>query len=818
MSVVISSSHRFDRDPEGRVWTSGAFAYPFWRRYAGVFDSVRVVARVRDVAHAPPRGQRADGEGVRFAAVPYYRGPWQYLWRLRRVRRAVRAAVEPGDAILLRVPSEIGACLARLAWEQGLPYAVEVVGDPYEVFAPGTIRHPLRPALRRWMTSQLRSVCAAAHAAAYVTNHALPGRYPCTGVAEVFSDVELPGEAFRPTSRPIDRHGKAFTLVSVGTLEQLYKGPDLLIKAVARCVGEGLDLRLVWVGDGRYRAELERRARDAGIGSRTRFCGQLPSGQAVRAELDEADLFVLASRTEGLPRALVEAMARALPCVGSDVGGIPELLADEDRFPRDDADALAERIGQVLRDPARMARMSARNLTVARRYAEAELRGKRERFYQLVRQGAEGCWKAASAPGGAEGARVVQVTTVPQSLGFLRGHVAFLKARGFEIHAVSSPGELLEDFGARHGVATHAVPMARRVTPVRDLISLWRLGRVLWRVRPHIVHGHTPKGGLLAMVSAWQCRVPVRVYHMHGLPMLTARGLRRCLLWWSERLSCKLAHRVLTVSRSVREIAVAEGLCEPEKLDVLCDGSIGGVDAEGRFNPGRLPASRGSLRQALGIPDTAVVAGFVGRIVRDKGLVELTQAWQKLRADLPDLRLLIVGPFEPQDPLPAACEAALRGDPRIHLAGTARDVVPYYAAMDLLVLPSYREGFPGVVLEAGAMGLPVIASAVPGCVDAVQDGQTGTLVPVQDSGSLAEAIRRYAADEKLRRRHGEAGRRRALDRFRPQVFWEALYQEYRRLWPGRGAAAAGARATNARPSQPSAVPGAVLPPEGNGLG
>lgn len=376
----------------------------------------------------------------------------------------------------------------------------------------------------------------------------------------------------------------------------------------------------------------------------------------------------------------------------------------------------------------------------------------------------------------------MHITTVPMSLGFLRGQTGFVAARGFEVTAVSSPGDELEAFGRRESVAVRAVEMPRRITPLHDLRAVNGLRRVLREVRPQIVHAHTPKGGLLGMIAATLSRVPVRIYHMRGLALMGATGRRRRLLYLTEWLSCRLAHSVLCVSHSIREIAIAEGLCPPEKIRVLAGGSGQGVDAEGRFDPRNLPPdARAETRARCGIPDAAVVLGFVGRIVRDKGIVELEEAWRALRGEFPELHMLLVGPFEPQDPVPAEVEERLRGDPRVHLVGMDRETPLYYAAMDLVVLPTYREGFPNVPLEAASMQRAVVATRIPGCTDAVEDGVTGTLVPPREAAPLAHAIRAYLSDPALRRRHGEAGRARVLRQFRREPIWEAIHQEYRRL-------------------------------------
>lgn len=383
------------------------------------------------------------------------------------------------------------------------------------------------------------------------------------------------------------------------------------------------------------------------------------------------------------------------------------------------------------------------------------------------------------------GIRLLHLTTIPMSLAFLRGQPGYMRARGIEVQALSSPDPELGAFGASQGVPVHGVRMLRRISPLHDLAALLRVVRVLRRVRPHIVHAHTPKGGLLGMLAAWMARVPVRIYHMRGLPMDTATGTRRALLRATERVSCALAHRVLCVGPSLRDAALAEGLCPPDKILVPAHGQD--VDAIGRFDPARLPeGARLAAREALGIPPGARVVGFVGRVVRDKGVVELAEAWERLRGEFPDARLLVVGPFEPQDPLPPAVEAALRGDPRVVLTGMDWNTPRLYAAMDVVALPTYREGFPNVPLEAACMELPVVATRVTGCVDAVAHGETGTLVPARDAGALASALAAYLRDPALRRAHGQAGRARTVREFLPERVWEAIFQEYGRLLRARG--------------------------------
>ena len=388
MKVIVALEHRFVKTPDGAIWTESQFPHSFWMRYLEVFDEVRVVARVRKAASVSPMWKRADGEGVSFANVPHYIGPEQYLLKAKQVKHAVRSAVGVNDAVILRVGSQIAQCIEPVLHRNGHPYGVEVVADPYDVFAPGSVRHPLRPFFRWLFPQRLRHTCAGACAASYVTEYALQRRYPPArdAFATHYSDVELPDRAFVTVPRSPRQQMGPFTLVCVGTLGQLYKAQDVLINAVKLSINEGLDLKLILVGDGKHREELQIQTKNLGLEERVCFRGWLTAGDSVRQELDRADLFVLPSHQEGLPRAMIEAMARGLPCIGSRVGGIPELLPSEDMVPAGDVAALAGKIREVVTNSERMARMSVRNLEKAKSYREETLCKRRNEFYCYLRE------------------------------------------------------------------------------------------------------------------------------------------------------------------------------------------------------------------------------------------------------------------------------------------------------------------------------------------------------------------------------------------------------------------------------------------------
>lgn len=388
MQVIIATEAHFRQSANGIVYSdNGTRGYSFWKRYLQVFDSVTVIGRM-----SPSDGsvvEPVEGPGVSFFPLPGYVGPLQYLSKIKELKKRIRTVCSTDSAVIIRVPGAIG----NLVWNEikrtSRPYGVEVVGDPYDVFAPGAVQHPLRSFFRQWFTTQMKKQCSGACAAMYVTEETLQRRYPCKNYSVGVSDVEIDDDSLVSSPRLYSSSKNSFTLITVGSLEQLYKAPDVLIDAVSICVQDGLDLKLVFVGDGKYRRELENRAKNRGLKDHVHFLGQLPAGDAVRSQLDNSDLFILPSKTEGLPRALIEAMARGLPCIGSTAGGIPELLPAEDMVPPGDVNALANKIREVLTDPARMSRMSARNLQRAACYHQRILNTKRIKFYKHVKQKTE---------------------------------------------------------------------------------------------------------------------------------------------------------------------------------------------------------------------------------------------------------------------------------------------------------------------------------------------------------------------------------------------------------------------------------------------
>lgn len=382
MDLTYVHDYRFHRTPDGAVWTETAYDHSFWERYLRVFDRVKLISRVKAVAEREETWLRVDGNGVSVAAVPYYLGPLHFLARANQVRECITSALTPGSAVILRIPSQLSNCAAAILQRRGVPYGVEVVGDPHAAMAKKVVKHPLRPLLRWWFTRNQRLQCSAALGASYVSEGLRRAYRPGRGASVlVCSDVRLDEDWFVPVPRTY-KDRQPLNLITVGTLSQTYKGTGVLIEAVALCAGCDMDVRLTIVGDGRFRRHFERLADTLGIGERVRFAGAIAWGPPLWSELDAADLFVLPSLVEAMPRALLEAMARGLPCIGSRVGAVAELLDCEDLAPPGRVVHLAAKICRVLRTPERLEAMSARNLTRARECAERLLQPRWEAFHR----------------------------------------------------------------------------------------------------------------------------------------------------------------------------------------------------------------------------------------------------------------------------------------------------------------------------------------------------------------------------------------------------------------------------------------------------
>lgn len=338
--------------------------------------------------------------------------------------------------------------------------------------------------------------------------------------------------------------------------------------------------------------------------------------------------------------------------------------------------------------------------------------------------------------------KIIRATTVPGSLNnFCRGLLRELQEReGYEVVALSSPGEALDEIREREKVRTIAVTMQRHISPVNDLRSLWKLIRVFRKEKPEMVHSMTPKAGLLCMIAAWICRVPVRIHTFTGLVFPTSTGLKRKILMATDWLTCACATHVIPEGEGVKNDLVNNKITR-KPLRILGYGNVRGIDLN-RFdpkNPEVIKAAEMIRREEV------LTFIFIGRLVGDKGIPELVKAFCRLNKELPDTRLLLIGREEPQlDPLDSNTLKEISDSPAIEAVGQKADVRPWLLASDVFVLPSHREGFPNVVIEAGAMGLPSIVTDINGSREIIHNGENGLIVPSKNADAFYEAMKRLA--------------------------------------------------------------------------
>jgi glycosyltransferase involved in cell wall biosynthesis len=376
--------------------------------------------------------------------------------------------------------------------------------------------------------------------------------------------------------------------------------------------------------------------------------------------------------------------------------------------------------------------------------------------------------------------KLIRITTVPISLHkLLKGQLKFM-SEFYDVVAVSSYNDVLEQVSKNEGVRIKGVEMTRQITPIKDLKALWKMFRFLRREKPFIVHTHTPKAGIVGMTAAWFARVPVRLHTVAGLPLMETKGIKRYLLNFVEKITYSFATKVYPNSFRLRAFIISEKLCKEKKLQVIGNGSSNGINTA-FFNPIRYTDDeKKMLRKSLQIDESNFIFIFIGRLVKDKGINELIEAFVGLQAR--KCKLLLVGSFEKErDPLLPKTKLEIENNQNIIFVGYQEDVRPYLAISDCLVFPSYREGFPNVVMQAGAMGLPSIVTDINGCNEIILEGKNGIVIPPKNKEALSEAMRYMIEHPAERRKLAEAARPLIASRYEQQAVWNALLEEYRSL-------------------------------------
>lgn len=367
--------------------------------------------------------------------------------------------------------------------------------------------------------------------------------------------------------------------------------------------------------------------------------------------------------------------------------------------------------------------------------------------------------------------KLIRTSTVPISLNsFCKGLLKELSQEGYEVVAVSSPGELLKELSTREGVRIIEVPMARHISIFKDIKSLWQMWRVMLREKPDIVHSMTPKAGMISMVAAWMARVPIRIHTFTGLVFPTSTGLKRRILMLTDRITCACATYVIPEGEGVKADLLNNKITKKD-IRVLGHGNVKGIDLD-HFKP------MSSITTFSKGGEFSFV--FVGRLVGDKGINELISAFSRINNEYPKTRLVLVGPEEEKlDPIKPETATEILRNPAIETVGRQNDVRPFYAAADALVFPSYREGFPNVVIEAGAMGLPSIVTDINGSREIIIDGENGIIVPSKDAEALYQAMKHFVENSDEVKRMAAKARPLIASRYEQSYVRQCLKDFYK---------------------------------------
>lgn len=378
--------------------------------------------------------------------------------------------------------------------------------------------------------------------------------------------------------------------------------------------------------------------------------------------------------------------------------------------------------------------------------------------------------------------KIIRITTVPQSLaGLLTGQLAFMN-RHFEVIGISSPGNKLHEITKEEGIDTYGVEMSRRITPIKDLLALWKLYKILKKEKPTIVHTHTPKAGTLGMLAAYFAKIPFRLHTVAGLPLIEARGFKRRILNFVEKITYRCATGVYPNSKGLESFILNENFCNQTKVKVIGKGSSNGINTMFFSEAGVELGLPSILRQKYKINQGHTVFCFIGRMVGDKGINELVSAFCKLYEVDQSSRLLLVGPFEKDlDPLLAKTESIIEEHPGVFWEDWQNDVRPFFAISDVFTFPSYREGFPNVLMQAGAMDLPCIATDINGCNEIIEDGINGLIIPPKDEEALYSAMEDLLVNKEKRGQLTLKARQIIIDRYERQFIWNELLKEYQNI-------------------------------------
>jgi glycosyltransferase involved in cell wall biosynthesis len=360
----------------------------------------------------------------------------------------------------------------------------------------------------------------------------------------------------------------------------------------------------------------------------------------------------------------------------------------------------------------------------------------------------------------------------------LGDQITYMESNGYQIHIACSHGDKLENYRNKWNFNFYDVAISRSFSPINDLISIFKIYRYIKKNNIDIVVGHTPKGAFISMIAAFFSKTKKRIYIRHGLVFETAIGLKRKILIFVEKITSNFSSIVICVSKSVFNISLQEKLDDPIKLKILNKGTCNGIDVFTKFNFELLNIEkRNILIGRYNINNTDIIVGFVGRLSKDKGISELIQAWKILKLNNRNIKLMLCGPIDERDPISSDLYNNILNDESIIYCGEIEDTKLYYSIFSFFILPSYREGFPTVVLEASAMKLAVITTKKTGCIDSIIENQTGIFTEIK-AQSISDSIQYYINNPEIAKNHGENGRKFVLDNFQQEIIWKEILHSY----------------------------------------
>lgn len=623
----------------------------------------------------------------------------------------------------------------------------------------------------------------------YVTEFFLQNRYPCNGKIEHASNVcieKVPESILRERIAKIERYSKGcqLNIATVAAVNVRYKGQEYVIRAIAKLNNElGFNYHYYMVGGG-DNSFLKSVVTLCDVDKYVHFMGPLPHDKVTEI-LDKMDIYIQPSKQEGLPRALIEAMSRGLPSIGTRVAGIPELLNDEFLVKKGSVTEIVHALATQM-TPDSMITQSQQNFIKASKYTLDIINARRQHFFdEFIRENFR-IIKSNTRESFTKGTNFIMkkkkiafIVAIPGSAhSFLIDHFRKLVDL-YNVHLIAdfSSEKDKEEF-EELGIICHSVPIKRSINIFQDIKALSMLRRVFAEEKFASVHSVTPKAGLLSAVASWAAGIKVRIHIYTGQVWATKKGFVRILLKQMDKMIALFDNHLLVDGESQRQFLIREGVLKSSNSRVLANGSICGVHLE-RFNIS--DKIRCDERAKFGFSNENVVYIFLGRLNHDKGIGELYSAFNKLVIECPEAKLILYGDDEEGYEAKAVNFKNMRRNDNFFYPGATHNPYDALQVGDVFVLPTWREGFGSSVIEAQALALPVITSDAYGVLDASVENETGLRCHVGDADSLYKCMKVYYENPTMRRMHGIAGRKRIEEKFDNNLVTAAWIKYYKEL-------------------------------------